>query len=136
MGLQGVNVLPGSFMSGQMRWAVRGGIAVVAGIACWWGLTGNGNALDYPRCNCAIFLAEIATSRHARRARSAFRLELTTFTGRTKDPTLDNPQGLGTPPQLQDRSKAGPPPDKVFTAENTNNTEKASGVKNAVESNF
>ena len=31
--LQGVNVLPGSFMSGQMRWAVRGGIAVVAGIA-------------------------------------------------------------------------------------------------------
>jgi hypothetical protein len=25
--LQGVNVLPGSFMSGQMRWAVRGGIA-------------------------------------------------------------------------------------------------------------
>jgi len=33
-----------------MRWAVRGGIAVVAGIALWWGLTGNGNALDYPRC--------------------------------------------------------------------------------------
>jgi hypothetical protein len=31
--LQGVNVLPGSFMSGQMQWAVRGGIAVVAGIA-------------------------------------------------------------------------------------------------------
>jgi hypothetical protein len=31
--LQGVNILPGSFMSGQMRWAVRGGIAVVAGIA-------------------------------------------------------------------------------------------------------
>jgi hypothetical protein len=30
--LQGVNVLPGSFMSGQMRWAVRGGIALVAGI--------------------------------------------------------------------------------------------------------
>jgi hypothetical protein len=30
--LQGVNVLPGSFMSGQMRWAVRGGIAVAAGI--------------------------------------------------------------------------------------------------------
>jgi hypothetical protein len=30
--LQGINVLPGSFMSGQMRWAVRGGIAVVAGI--------------------------------------------------------------------------------------------------------
>jgi hypothetical protein len=30
--LQGINVLPGSFMSGQSRWAVRGGIAVVAGI--------------------------------------------------------------------------------------------------------
>jgi hypothetical protein len=31
--LQGVNVLPGSFMSGQMRWAVRGGLAAFAGIA-------------------------------------------------------------------------------------------------------
>jgi hypothetical protein len=31
--LQGVNVLPGSFMSGQMRWAVRGGLAAIAGIA-------------------------------------------------------------------------------------------------------
>jgi len=31
--LQGINVLPGSFMSGQMQWAVRGGIAVLAGIA-------------------------------------------------------------------------------------------------------
>ena len=31
--LQGVNVLPGSFMSGQMRWAVRGGLTVVAGTA-------------------------------------------------------------------------------------------------------
>ena len=30
--LQGINVLPGSFMTGQMRWAVYGGIAVVAGI--------------------------------------------------------------------------------------------------------
>ena len=30
--LQGVNVLPGSFMTGQIRWAVYGGIAVVAGI--------------------------------------------------------------------------------------------------------
>ena len=24
--LQGINVLPGSFMSGQMKWAVNGGI--------------------------------------------------------------------------------------------------------------
>ena len=31
--LQGVNVLPGSFMTGQIRWAVYGGIAVAAGIA-------------------------------------------------------------------------------------------------------
>jgi hypothetical protein len=31
--LQGINVLPGSFMTGQMRWAARGGILVVAGIA-------------------------------------------------------------------------------------------------------
>lgn len=31
--LQGINVLPGSFMTGQTRWAVRGGIAAVAGIA-------------------------------------------------------------------------------------------------------
>jgi hypothetical protein len=30
--LQGVNVLPGSFMTGQIRWAVYGGIAVAAGI--------------------------------------------------------------------------------------------------------
>ena len=30
--LQGINVLPGSFMSGQMRWAVRGGIALLVGI--------------------------------------------------------------------------------------------------------
>ena len=31
--LQGVNILPGSFMTGQIRWAVYGGIAVAAGIA-------------------------------------------------------------------------------------------------------
>jgi len=31
--LQGVNVLPGSFMTGQTRWAVYGGIAVAVGIA-------------------------------------------------------------------------------------------------------
>jgi hypothetical protein len=30
---QGINVLPGSFMTGQIRWAVYGGIAVVAGVA-------------------------------------------------------------------------------------------------------
>jgi hypothetical protein len=31
--LQGINVLPGSFMSGQIRWAIYGGIAVAAGVA-------------------------------------------------------------------------------------------------------
>jgi hypothetical protein len=31
--LQGVNVLPGSFMSGQMQWAWRGGICALMGIA-------------------------------------------------------------------------------------------------------
>jgi hypothetical protein len=31
--LQGINVLPGSFMSGQSRWAMRGGILLFAGIA-------------------------------------------------------------------------------------------------------
>jgi hypothetical protein len=30
--LQGINVLPGSFMSGQPRWAVNGGIAALVGI--------------------------------------------------------------------------------------------------------
>jgi uncharacterized membrane protein HdeD (DUF308 family) len=31
--LQGINVLPGSFMTGQMQWAIYGAIAVVAGVA-------------------------------------------------------------------------------------------------------
>ena len=30
--LQGINVLPGSFVIGQIRWAVYGGIAVAAGV--------------------------------------------------------------------------------------------------------
>jgi len=34
--LQGINVLPGSFMTGQTRWAVYGGIAVVAGVGLLW----------------------------------------------------------------------------------------------------
>jgi len=29
--LQGINVLPGSFMTGQIRWAIYGAIVVVAG---------------------------------------------------------------------------------------------------------
>lgn len=31
--LQGINILPGSFMTGQTKWAVYGAIALVAGIA-------------------------------------------------------------------------------------------------------
>jgi hypothetical protein len=30
--LQGINVLPGSFMTGQMQWAAYGALAVVVGI--------------------------------------------------------------------------------------------------------
>jgi LPXTG-motif cell wall-anchored protein len=31
--LQGINLLPGSFMTGQIQWAVYGGIAIAAGIS-------------------------------------------------------------------------------------------------------
>jgi uncharacterized membrane protein HdeD (DUF308 family) len=31
--LQGINVLPGSFMTGQTKWAVIGTVAAVVGIA-------------------------------------------------------------------------------------------------------
>ena len=30
--LQGINILPGSFMTGQIRWAVYGACMVVAGL--------------------------------------------------------------------------------------------------------
>jgi uncharacterized membrane protein HdeD (DUF308 family) len=30
--LQGINVLPGSFMTGQVEWAIYGGLAVIAAI--------------------------------------------------------------------------------------------------------
>ena len=38
--LQGINVLPGSFMTAQIQWAYRGGIAAVVGVHkgvhhCW-----------------------------------------------------------------------------------------------------
>ena len=29
---QGINVIPGSFMTGQTRWAVYGGVTVIAGV--------------------------------------------------------------------------------------------------------
>lgn len=31
--LQGINVLPGSFMTGQTKWAVYGAVVFVAGVA-------------------------------------------------------------------------------------------------------
>ncbi len=31
--LQGINVLPGSFMTGQTKWAVYGGLLFVVGLA-------------------------------------------------------------------------------------------------------
>jgi uncharacterized membrane protein HdeD (DUF308 family) len=34
--LQGINLLPGSFMTGQRQWAVYGAILVAAGISCLW----------------------------------------------------------------------------------------------------
>ncbi|MGC2658178.1 MAG: hypothetical protein WA324_09515 [Bryobacteraceae bacterium] len=33
---QGINVLPGSFMTGQTQWAVYGGIAVAVGVGLLW----------------------------------------------------------------------------------------------------
>jgi hypothetical protein len=31
--LQGINILPGSFMTGQIQWAIYGAIAIIIGIA-------------------------------------------------------------------------------------------------------
>jgi hypothetical protein len=35
-GLQGFNILPGSFMTGNLFWAGMGAIAIVAGLALSW----------------------------------------------------------------------------------------------------
>ncbi len=40
--LQGINILPGSFMTGQIQWAIYGVIAVVVGI----GIVVFGNRLN------------------------------------------------------------------------------------------
>ncbi len=35
--LQGINILPGSFMTGQIQWAINGGILIVVGAGLlWW----------------------------------------------------------------------------------------------------
>ena len=33
--LQGINVLPGSFMTGQIKWAIIGAVVLVVGIAAF-----------------------------------------------------------------------------------------------------
>jgi hypothetical protein len=34
--LQGINLLPGSFMTGDIRWSINGGIAIVIGAGLLW----------------------------------------------------------------------------------------------------
>lgn len=34
--LQGINVIPGSFMTGDPQWAINGGIAMLAGAGLFW----------------------------------------------------------------------------------------------------
>jgi hypothetical protein len=34
--LQGIGVLPGSFMTGQTKWAINGAIALVVGLVILW----------------------------------------------------------------------------------------------------
>jgi hypothetical protein len=34
--LQGINILPGSFMTGQKQWAINGGVTVVIGLVLLW----------------------------------------------------------------------------------------------------
>ena len=34
--LQGINVLPGSFMSGQTQWVINGGVMIILGAGLLW----------------------------------------------------------------------------------------------------
>lgn len=34
--LQGINILPGSYMTGQIQWAINGGIAMVVGLGLFF----------------------------------------------------------------------------------------------------
>lgn len=34
--LQGVNILPGSYMTGDPQWAINGAITVVVGLVLFW----------------------------------------------------------------------------------------------------
>jgi hypothetical protein len=44
--LQGINVLPGSFMTGQTRWAIYGGIAIAVGIVFFLTANRRGKRVD------------------------------------------------------------------------------------------
>lgn len=35
--LQGINILPGSYMTGDPQWAINGGIAMLIGAFFYWG---------------------------------------------------------------------------------------------------
>lgn len=37
--LQGINILPGSFMTGDPQWAINGAITAAVGIALFWFLS-------------------------------------------------------------------------------------------------
>jgi len=34
--LQGINILPGSFMTGDPQWAINGAITVMVGVGVFW----------------------------------------------------------------------------------------------------
>lgn len=34
--LQGINILPGSFMTGDPQWAINGGISMIVGAGLFW----------------------------------------------------------------------------------------------------
>ena len=34
--LQGINILPGSFMTGDLQWAINGGVMMIAAAGIFW----------------------------------------------------------------------------------------------------
>jgi hypothetical protein len=42
--LQGINVLPGSYMTGDPQWAINGGIAILIGAGLFWFVSRKNNA--------------------------------------------------------------------------------------------
>jgi len=40
--LQGINIIPGSFMTGQTRWAIYGALTVIVGLALIFGVPKRG----------------------------------------------------------------------------------------------